>query len=124
MMATRTTSEEELKSVDDDPTASRLAARQELILKWFKPTAMLPFILVLLIDFGLFKGSDNWILTTLGLASVAWAGGVNIYSLYIRINFLCPRCHKRFGSGATCLSCSLPRHTAPIDSQMFESVES
>jgi hypothetical protein len=100
----------DINSLDDDPTASCLAKRRELLDKWYKPTAMLPFIIFLIIDFSFFMHSTGWFLTSIGLATVLWAGGVNIYSLYLRITFRCPKCHNRFGSGENCLSCALPKH--------------
>jgi hypothetical protein len=118
--------EDQIKSVDDDPTASRLAAQQKLITKWLKPTAMIPFIVFLIIDFRFFPHSNNWLVVSLGLTTVLWAGVINAYSLYLRITFRCPKCGNRFGSNENCLSCSLPRHAPPPsdDGPMFESLES
>ena len=118
--------EDRIKSADDDPTASRLAARQELVTKRLKPTAIIPFIVFLIIDFSFFPHSNNWLVVSLGLATVLWAGGINAYSLYLRITFRCPKCGNRFGSNDNCLSCSLPRHAPPpnIGEPMFESLES
>jgi hypothetical protein len=116
--------QDRIKSVDDDPQASRTVARQDLVTKWLKPTAMIPFIVFLLIDFSYFPHSNSWLVVSLGLATVAWAGCVNAYSLYLRVTFHCPKCGNRFGSSARCLSCSLPRHAQPpSDGPMFESLE-
>jgi hypothetical protein len=122
---TKSNSDEEIKCLDDDPVASRLAARQNLILKWLKPTAMVPFILVLIINFTFFAHSNNGFLVALGLATVAWVTGVNIYSLFLRLTLRCPRCHNRFGSSDNCISCSLPRHRVPTESSnaVFEPLD-
>ena len=107
----------EINSVDDDPIAAKLVRLQEIVNKWLKPTAMLPFILLLIVDFKFFPTTNNWLLVSLGLATVLWATGVNMYSFYLRMAFRCPRCGDRFGSSENCIHCSLPRHAPSIKSQ-------
>ncbi|GAC1431612.1 MAG: hypothetical protein NVSMB62_28610 [Acidobacteriaceae bacterium] len=110
---------ETLKCGDEAPDFARIAARQDLVTKRLKPTMMLPFIVFLLIDLKFFKDSNNWIVVSIGMLTVLWAGAVNFYSLYLRITVHCPKCGNRFGSGDKCASCSLPRH-AP--STMFQPI--
>jgi hypothetical protein len=116
---------ETLKCGDEAPEFARIAARQDLVTKRLKPTMMIPFIAFLIIDFKFFPHSNNWVVVSFGMATALWAGAVNAYSLYLRITVHCPKCGNRFGSGARCASCSLPRHTqSSISGQpLFESID-
>jgi hypothetical protein len=102
----------EIKSLDDTPRVARLAARQRLLQKWYRPVAIAPFVLVLFISLKFFGDSPAtplWLATL--LASLAWAILVAGYTLYLTFFGLrCPNCGWRYGSGEKCNTCGLPRH--------------
>ena len=99
-----------LKSLDDDPEIARVAARQLSLNRWYRLLALVPFAVLLFIDFEFFPNSNNAGLFVLVFASLFWAMGVAGYAFYLLFWFKCPNCGNRFGLGTECRSCGLRRH--------------
>lgn len=102
--------ESEISCLDDVPSAARLAARQQLLAKWYHAIALAPFVAVLFIDTEFFGYSDNRLWLVLVGATLVWALAVAVYTFYLIFFLKCPRCSWRFGLGSKCGSCNLPRH--------------
>lgn len=102
--------ESEISCLDDVPSAARLAARQQLLAKWYHAIALAPFVAVLFIDTEFFGYSDNRLWLVLVGATLVWALAVAVYTFYLIFFLKCPRCSWRFGLGSKCRSCNLPRH--------------
>lgn len=111
--------EQEIRSLDDVPSAARVAARQRFLNRWYKPVAMAPFAVCLFVALKFFPDSRSWFLVSLVEATLIWAFGVAAYAFYLLFWFKCARCHSRFGLDERCRSCGLPRHP-PTD--MFKSL--
>lgn len=101
-----------ISCMDDVPAVARLAARQEFLTKWYRLLAMIPFGVVAFIESRYFTISYTYSPLSLVLifTSLAWTGGVLVYTVYLQVTLRCPVCKKRFGIGKKCRSCSLPRH--------------
>lgn len=110
------TTENQIKCVDDVPEAARLGAKQQFFNKWYRPVALAPFVLMLIVVFRFFPNANGWPWVILGTATLLWAGGVAGYAFYLIIAFKCPSCHERFGLGERCKSCDLPRHGEGLES--------
>jgi hypothetical protein len=84
---------------------------------WYALAATpIPFVAFLAARYGDFH-PKLWL--AIVFASLAWAGTVDIYAIVVLIQwfvFRCPRCGWRFGGGAKCGSCGLPR-SAPSSKQ-------
>jgi hypothetical protein len=104
------TSAREIKALDDAPNIARIAARQEFLNRWYKPVAMAPFVLVLIVATKLFPDSTSRISVYFVFASLAWVLLVVGYAIFLRFAVRCPVCGWRFGVGDKCSSCGLPRH--------------
>ena len=111
---------QEIRSLDDVPSAARVAGRQRFLNRWYKPVAMAPFGVCVFAAVKFFPDSRSWFLVALIEATLIWAIGVAAYAFYLLFWFKCPRCHSRFGLGERCRACELPRH-APSD--MFKSLD-
>jgi hypothetical protein len=96
--------------IDDVPAVARLAARQQFLNKWYRPVALTPFVLVLIVNFWIFAKSNSWVFVAVGLASLLWAITIAGYGFYLMLSLHCPRCESKFGLGERCRSCDLPRH--------------
>jgi hypothetical protein len=98
--------------MDDVPVVAQLAARQEFLTKWYRVLALVPFGAVGFIEARYFTVESSYgpLSLVLVFGSMAWAGFIIGYTLYLQITVRCPVCEKRFGIGAKCRSCSLPRH--------------
>jgi hypothetical protein len=99
-----------LKSLDHDPEIAQTAKRQLFLNKWYRPTALAPFVIVIVISFKFFPDSNPPIIVALGFVSALWAFGVAAYAFRLLWRFDCPNCGERFGLGEKCRSCRLPRH--------------
>jgi hypothetical protein len=101
---------EEVTCLDESPSVSRIAARQDFLNRRFRLVAVAPFIVVLVVVTTFFPNSHQSI--QFGLASVAmlWALAVIGYAIYLRFAVRCPVCGWRFGVKDKCGSCGLPRH--------------
>jgi Na+/H+-translocating membrane pyrophosphatase len=101
---------EEIACLDESPSVSRVAARQEFLNRWYRPVAIAPFIVVLVVVTAFFPNSHRTIQFGLGAAAMVWAGVVIGYAIYLRFSVRCPVCGWRFGVRDKCSSCGLPRH--------------
>jgi hypothetical protein len=61
---------------------SRAIGGREFFLRWYRPLAMAPFVLILLVIFRFFPHSHSRFLLGLVFAALAWAMAVAGYSLY------------------------------------------
>lgn len=102
-----------LSSLDDDPAASQLAARQEFLRKWYRLVALAPFAMLIFINLKFLPQSNNPILVGFVFISLLWAVGVAGYAFYLLFFLKCPNCARRFGGGDKCRSCGLPKHRDP-----------
>jgi hypothetical protein len=110
---------EGITCLDESPSVYRMAARQEFLHRWYRPAALVPFMVVVAVITVFFPNSDRSI--QFGLASIAmlWAGAVIGYAVFLRFAVRCPVCGWRFGVRDKCSSCGLPRHpSASADSDI------
>jgi Na+/H+-translocating membrane pyrophosphatase len=89
---------EEIACLDESPSVSRVAARQEFLNRWYRPVAIAPFIVVLVVVTAFFPNSHRTIQFGLGAAAMVWAGVVIGYAIYLRFSVRCPVCGWRFVS--------------------------
>jgi hypothetical protein len=101
--------EKDLSCLHEDPQRAWQAAHQELLIRWWYAVALAPFCLVLFVGLALFPDSTSRIFDVFVGASLIWAMGVAVYTLYLFFFLRCPRCDCRFGTGPECCSCGLPR---------------
>jgi hypothetical protein len=101
---------EEIACLDESPSVSRIAARQEFLNRWYRPVAMAPFILILVVVTAFFPSSHRAVQFGLASAAMIWAGAVIGYAIFLRFAVRCPVCGWRFGVQDKCNSCGLPRH--------------
>jgi hypothetical protein len=101
---------EEITCLEESPSVSRVAARQEFLNRWYRPVAMAPFIVVLLGVIFFFPNSQPSIQFSLASVALLWAGVVMGYAIFLRFAVRCPVCGWRFGVRDKCNSCGLPRH--------------
>lgn len=117
----------DITSLDDVPSAARLAARQQFLTKWYKAVGMAPFVVLLFITLGIFGDNDSdsfWgrTLTDLTFSSLLWTLFITGYTFYLQFFLRCPRCRWRYGMGEQCNTCGLPRHPGSgvkSDDRMF-----
>jgi hypothetical protein len=102
---------DKISCLDDVPDAARRGQRQQFLNKWYRPAALAPFVIVLIIDFNFVRNPNNWIIVSFGLASLFWAVAIAGYAFYLLVSLRCPKCNGRFGLGNNCRSCGLPRHS-------------
>jgi hypothetical protein len=110
-----------IKSLDDLPEVAKLAERQRFLNKWYRPVALAPFVISIILGVGVFPNSTSPVLLGLVFASLFWAIFVAGYAFYLLVNFRCPACDSRFGLGDECKACALPRH-ADETSNLFTSL--
>jgi hypothetical protein len=109
-----------ISSLDDLPEVAKIAQRQRFLNRWYRPVAMAPFVLAVVLGVGVFpKSSRNPILLAYTFASLLWAVLVAGYAFYLLFTFRCPYCSSTYGLGDKCRSCGLPRHSPPPQA-MFE----
>jgi len=103
--------EQEIKSLEDVPSAARIGHRQRFLQKWYRVLALAPFGAVVFITLRFFGDKPATPLLMAPIyASLIWAVGVAFYTAYLTFfSFRCPLCGWRFGSGEKCSSCGLPR---------------
>ena len=94
--------DQEIRSLDDVPSAARVAARQRFLNRWYKPVAVAPFAVCAFVGLKFFPDSRSWFLVALVEATLIWAFGVAAYAFYLLFWFKCPRCHSRFGLVERC----------------------
>lgn len=105
--------------LEDVPAASLLGKRNRFMNKYWHSLAMTPFIIALSFIFLVLPKSSNQVQLILGLPALIWAGAIPIYALVVKAKLFrirCPRCGERFGLGAICSSCGLPRSPKPDQS--------
>jgi hypothetical protein len=93
--------------IDDAPQVAGLAARQELLTKWYRILALGPFGVIIFVAY---KFANDWLQVSLVFAALIWALAVTGYAFYLFLAVRCPACKSRFGVGGKCRSCGLPRH--------------
>lgn len=98
---------------DSEPYARLHRARQRL--SRYGRYALVPFGAVCFIELVIFRNakSDLWAIPF--LLSVAWAVFIAAWNLILDIRIMsirCPECRQKFGGGAECFYCDLPRHSA------------
>ena len=105
-----------IRSLDDVPELARVAARQQFLRKWYRPVALAPFVVFLIVSLKLFPDTqESSLWTGLIFASLLWAIAVAGYAFYTNFwGFRCPVCGWRFGSREKCGSCGLPRHADEV----------
>jgi len=101
---------EQITCLEESPTVSHIAARQEFLNRWYRPVAMVPFIVVVVVATAFFPNSHRSIQFGLGSIAMLWAGAVIGYAIFLRFAVKCPVCGWRFGVRDKCSSCGLPRH--------------
>ena len=107
--------QQHLQSLDDAPDVARRAARQIFLNRWYKPLALAPFLVILVLDTFFFPQSRNkWLLAVIFI-TLAWGGAVPAYAFFLLVVLRCPRCGKRYGLGDKCKHCELPRHADSCD---------
>ena len=105
-------SRNEIRSLDDVPSVAHLANRQQLLAKWCRAIAMAPFVIVLFEALVVFHDSGSLVAVVAVEATLVWGLAVVAYSFYLTFwGVKCPQCGSRFGSGAKCRSCALPRRS-------------
>ena len=110
-----------ISSLDDVPEIAKIAKRQLFLNRWYRPVAMAPFLLAVILGVGIFRDhSRNPILLAYTFASLMWAIFVAGYAFYLLSSFSCPCCSSRYGLGENCRSCGLPRHNQPPQSMFQE----
>ena len=97
-------------SLDEVPQIAKKARRQEFLTRWYKPTALVPFVVVLFVSLKFFPESNSWIQVAFVGATLLWGIGITGYSLFLTFTLRCPACGWRFGASEKCMSCGLPRH--------------
>jgi hypothetical protein len=102
--------EDEITSLDDLPDVARVARRQKFLNRWYKPVALAPFVVVLILSLKIFPKVNEQVFFWPMMAALLWAMGIAAYSFYLLFWFKCPRCHERFGLGEACRNCDLARH--------------
>lgn len=103
--------EQEIATLEDVPSAARIAHRQRFLQKWYRVLALAPFGAVVFIELRFFGDTPATPLLMAPIyAALLWAGSVAFYTLYMTFfSFRCPVCGWRFGSGKKCSTCGLPR---------------
>jgi len=91
-----------LTCLDDDPSAARLAARQQFLVKWYRAVGLAPFFVAIVITMRFFADSDTRsfggrIAWGLVFASLFWTIAIAAYTFYLQWFLKCPRCQWRFG---------------------------
>jgi hypothetical protein len=100
-----------ISSLDDVPEIAKIAKRQLFLNQWYRPVALAPFLLAVILGVGIFRDhSRNPILLAYTFASLLWAILIAGYAFYLLFSFRCPNCSARYGLGENCRSCGLPRH--------------
>jgi hypothetical protein len=99
--------------LDDVPGPGGRAARQEFLSKWYGVLTLVPLAVLVFIAFKFFPGSNSWTQVILVFVALIWALSVAGYAFYLFFVVRCPVCKSRFGTGANCRSCGLPRHRGP-----------
>ena len=102
-----------LRCLDDWDTYSRLVKRKVFMQKYYRPLALVPFGIVLLISVRFFGDSTSAFAIVPVYLSLIWTFLVLVYTfwLLIRVRAIrCPRCGGRFGSEDECIPCGFPRH--------------
>jgi hypothetical protein len=113
---------QEITSLEDVPSAARIAHRQRFLQKWYRVLALAPFGVVVYITLRFFgdKAATPLLMAPI-YASLIWAVGVAIYTLYLTFfSFRCPVCGWRFGSGEKCSTCGLPRSRNAVNSNILD----
>jgi len=109
-----------ISSLDDLPEIARVAKRQLFLNQWYRPVALAPFLLAVILGVGIFPNdSRNPILLGYTFATLLWAVLVAGYAFYLQFSFRCPYCSSIYGLGEKCRSCGLPRNYQPSQA-MFE----
>src|ERR1019366_1919968 len=109
-----------LRCLDDWQTYSRLVKRKVFMQKYYRPLALVPFGIVLLISVRFFGDSTSRFAIVPVCLSLIWAFLVPVYTfwLLIRVRAIrCPRCGERFGSEDECIPCGFPRHAGQVPAQ-------
>jgi hypothetical protein len=109
-----------ITSLDDLPEAAKLAERQRFLNRWYRPVALAPFVLAVILGVIVFPNSRSPLLLIYTFASLIWATFVAGYAFYLLTSLHCPYCSSRFGLGDQCRACGLPRHH-PQPNTMFDS---
>jgi len=99
-----------LQSLDDIPDVARRAERQKFLNRWYKPVAIAPFFVLLVLDEFFFPQSRSPLLLAVAFLTLGWGGAVAAYALFLLLSLRCPRCGARYGLGDKCKHCELPRH--------------
>ena len=102
-----------LRCLDDWQTYSRLVKRKVFMQKYYRPLALVPFGIGLLISVRFFGDSTPAFAIVPVYLWLIWTFLVLVYTfwLLIRVRAIrCPRCGGRFGSEDECIPCGFPRH--------------
>src|SRR5690349_18612260 len=100
-----------VSSLDDVPDIAKIANRQLFLNRWYRPVALAPFLVAVILGVGVFRDhSRNPILLAYTFATLLWAMLVAGYAFYLLVSFRCPYCSSRYGLGENCRDCGLPRH--------------
>jgi hypothetical protein len=113
---------DEITCLDDVPEVARIAARQEFLNRYYKPVAMIPFIVVMFVELRFFPNSTGPIPIAFVFASLGWVLVVLGYAVYLRFSLRCPVCGWR-GLRDKCSSCDLPRHRPQISSPSITDID-
>jgi len=70
----------EITCLNDVPSVARLAARQQLLAKWYHAIALVPFTIVVFVGVKFFGDSTNRFLDVLVGATLLWAIAVAVYT--------------------------------------------
>lgn len=100
----------EIKCLDDAPSLTPIAARQQFLTTWYKAVALAPFTVVLFVVLTFWPKSTSWIPIAFVFATLVWGLSVVGYSFFLMFSLRCPACEWRFGMGEKCMNCGLPRH--------------
>jgi len=96
-----------LQEWDKYPPFQRRAA---FFKRFWSVLAIGPFFVVLVVIFQYFSTSASKLLLALVFAALVWAVAVSAYAAFLNFRGIdCPKCGARFGRGAKCGSCGLPR---------------
>ena len=94
---------------------ARIATKDRFWKRYYRVLALAPFAVIIFGVLRFFPESTSKVPIYIVGVSLVWAMVVAFYafSLRLRADFIrCPRCGSRFGLGACCNSCGLPRSSA------------
>lgn len=111
---------QKIGSLDDLPDLAKLAKRQLFLNKWYKPLAMAPFAVFIILDQVFFPKSRGPFLLAMMIPIGIWVMSIVGYAFFLLFSLRCPYCNSVYGLGNRCKACGLPRHADPTSAQLSD----